>query len=463
MNSLGSLNPKALATVLAAASDLALVIDERGVILDMCFQSEQLARDLGAHPAWLGQAWVDTVAIDSRPKAEAMLRDAEKLLPPRWRHLNHQTGRDSDRPILYSAARLGHDGQMVVFGRDLRPAAELQQRLVDAQQSLEQDYANLRHVEMRYRLLFQTSSEAVLILDAATLKVTEVNPAAILMFGDNAKRLQSRGLLHAFAGASAESIQVMLNTVRVAGRCEEIQAQLGNGHKVALSALLFREGNAAMFLMRVAAVSTIAAPSEAKSRLLQMVESAPDGFVVIGPDRKIKAANAAFLELVQLPSEEAVRGQSLDRWLGRNGVDLDVLVANLRQRGAMRHFATVIRGEYGGSVNVEISANALADSGQSHYGLVIRDVGRRLTVEAPSELPHSAGNLSDLVGRVPMKELVRQSTDVIERLSIEMALKLTGDNRASAAEMLGLSRQSFYVKLRRYGLGDLSSDDSDLG
>jgi hypothetical protein len=29
--------------------------------------------------------------------------------------------------------------------------------------------------------------------------------------------------------------------------------------------------------------------------------------------------------------------------------------------------------------------------------------------------------------------------------------------------MLGLSRQSFYVKLRRYGLGDLSPDDSDLG
>ncbi len=32
---------------------------------------------------------------------------------------------------------------------------------------------------------------------------------------------------------------------------------------------------------------------------------------------------------------------------------------------------------------------------------------------------------------------------------------MTGDNRASAAEMLGLSRQSLYVKLRRYGLGDL--------
>jgi DNA-binding NtrC family response regulator len=46
------------------------------------------------------------------------------------------------------------------------------------------------------------------------------------------------------------------------------------------------------------------------------------------------------------------------------------------------------------------------------------------------------------------------STDLIERLCIEAALELTRNNRASAAEMLGLSRQSLYVKLRRYGLVD---------
>jgi DNA-binding NtrC family response regulator len=55
---------------------------------------------------------------------------------------------------------------------------------------------------------------------------------------------------------------------------------------------------------------------------------------------------------------------------------------------------------------------------------------------------------------VPLKDIVRETADVIERLCIEAALKLTGDNRASAAEMLGLSRQSLYVKLHRYGMGD---------
>jgi len=47
-----------------------------------------------------------------------------------------------------------------------------------------------------------------------------------------------------------------------------------------------------------------------------------------------------------------------------------------------------------------------------------------------------------LIGRVSLKELVREATEVIERLSIKAALELTNDNRASAAEMLGLSRQS---------------------
>ena len=60
--------------------------------------------------------------------------------------------------------------------------------------------------------------------------------------------------------------------------------------------------------------------------------------------------------------------------------------------------------------------------------------------------------MTKLVGRVSLKELVRESTDLIEKLCIEAALELTDDNRASAAEMLGLSRQSLYVKLRRFGL-----------
>jgi DNA-binding NtrC family response regulator len=46
-------------------------------------------------------------------------------------------------------------------------------------------------------------------------------------------------------------------------------------------------------------------------------------------------------------------------------------------------------------------------------------------------------------------------------MCIEAALKLTGDNRATAAELLGLSRQSLYVKLRRFGLAEVTEYDED--
>ena len=37
-------------------------------------------------------------------------------------------------------------------------------------------------------------------------------------------------------------------------------------------------------------------------------------------------------------------------------------------------------------------------------------------------------------------------------------MRLTDNNRVAAAEMLGLSRQSLYVKLRKYGLIKPSED-----
>ena len=69
-------------------------------------------------------------------------------------------------------------------------------------------------------------------------------------------------------------------------------------------------------------------------------------------------------------------------------------------------------------------------------------------------MPRSVDHLTNLVGRMPLKDIVRDSTTLIERLCVEAALKLTDDNRASAAEILGLSRQGLYSKLKRFGIDD---------
>ena len=60
-----------------------------------------------------------------------------------------------------------------------------------------------------------------------------------------------------------------------------------------------------------------------------------------------------------------------------------------------------------------------------------------------------------MVGSAPLKELVAQTGDIAERICLETALNLTNNNKVAAAELLSLSRQSLYVKLRKHNLLDI--------
>ncbi|MEO0814193.1 MAG: helix-turn-helix domain-containing protein, partial [Myxococcota bacterium] len=202
--------------------------------------------------------------------------------------------------------------------------------------------------------------------------------------------------------------------------------------------------------------------NEEDSRLLDVLESLPDSFVVINDERRIISANAAFYGLAQVATESQVLDQPLDRWLGRPGVDLNIMLANLREHGSVRNFATVIQGELGVTEQVEISAVAANNGSTPCYGFIIRTVQANAPLDpATTDLPQSVQQLTGLVGRVSLKEIVRETTDVIERLCIEAALEVSGGNRASAAQILGLSRQSLYSKLHRHSISGLGGDDEE--
>jgi transcriptional regulator PpsR len=462
------LNVDAAANLIAAAADVVLIIDGAGVIRDLAVSNDEL---LGyGYPQWVGQPWVQTVTVESKPKVEAMLREVGSAAGRKWRHVNHHSVLGADLPLSYSVApvfrRNASNGLVtahtVAFGRDLRAQVALQQRLVSAQLSMERDYWKLRHAETRYRMLFQLASEAVLILDGSSEKLQEANPAAFALLGESAHRA-GWTLAQSVDEASHHALQELFVRLRVNGRPDTLPVRLRNSAAPFTAAVsLFRQENATHLLLRLTPTSqSVQAPAApGKQLLLAAVENAPDAFVLTELSGTVITANRAFLELAQVSNEDLVRGASLEKWLGRTGVDMQVLISNLRQRGAVRLFATSMRGEFGSIAEVEISAVAVNSGETPCLGFSIRDVGRRLGSDKPAgkELPRSASQMAELVGRVPMKDIVRETTDLIEQLCIEAALDLTGDNRASAAEMLGLSRQSLYVKLRRFGMGDTESN-----
>jgi transcriptional regulator PpsR len=458
------LTAESVSRLISGCADLALVVDAEGIVCDVAYGPGTLEAEKCER--WLGQPLIQTVTKESRAKITALLRDAETDSMPRWRQVNHPSPRGADLLLSYCAVKVSDEGRepalgrSVVFGRDLRALSDLQQRLVDAQQEALQDNWRLRDTQSRNRHLFQTASDGVLIIDAVSQKVAEANPVALLMFGDKAGKLVGSVFPYGMDERDTQAVQNMLATVRTSGKSESVRAQL-DGAVLNVSGAMFRQEVGSLLVVRLTRTQTennsdTDAGLGVKAALLKLVASSPDCVVVTDAEGLIVSANDAFLELVHLTAESQVRSESLGRWLGRTGVELNVLITTLRQRGSIRLFPTSLRDDHGSVTDIEISATLTHETEGTLLGFMIRDVSRRPSVltKGDKELPRSASQLAELVGRVPMKDIVGETSDLIEQLCIEAALDLTRDNRAAAAEMLGLSRQSLYVKLRRYGMSD---------
>ena len=457
------LDASATARLIASAADVALVLDDGGIVRDVSIREpdediNQLRKSTGRH-------FADLVTKESRQKVMDMIDQADNVNPGRWRQVNHPMHDGDTLPVQYSTMRIGNSGYTMALGRDLRPLSAMQQRLMDAQRSMERDYSELRRVETRYRMLFQMSSEAILIVDATSRKVVEANPSVGRLFEHAPKDYVGKSFPHGFDEKSSNDIVELLEIVRGAGRANEIKVRRDpSGREFILSASLIRQDAKTFFLVKLSpmlATSNAELVPRSKLTLLRVIEGSPDGFVVTDAEGRVLAANDAFLDLCDLATEEQAKGHIIDRWLGRPGVELAVLKKTLGRDGSIRKFGTTLRTEYDSVLEVELSAVAALDSDTPCLGFTLRNVTRNasLAVEETTQLPKSIEKLVERVGQVPLKELVRETTDVIERKCIEAALELTQDNRASAAEMLGLSRQSLYVKMRRYGLGELDPDE----
>jgi transcriptional regulator PpsR len=439
------------AALVALAGDLSLLLDIDGTILDVSASSA-----LEGAAAWIGRPLTHLVTVEGRPKIAELLADAAARQPPRWRQVTHVLP-DGEVPIRYAAVIIG--SRLVLVGRDMRADAALQQRLLQAQQSLERDYLRLRQAEARYRLLFDLGEQALVIVDAASWRVVEANAAAHRLL-EAAPGTMMRQTVGALADPlTREAFLACLGATETGVAPTAHSLRLRNGREVLVTPTPFRQERATLMLLRFDDAKPVAADGQATLR--RVVEQMPDAFVLTGRSLAVVAANGAFLDITHEPSFAAVAGEPLGKWLGRPGVDLDLILAELRKTGVIRNVASIVRGRHGLQEEVEVSAVLVEAAGEEHLGFILRSVARRLRDLPPAErdLPRSVEQLTELVGRVSLKDIVRESSDLIERLCIEAALAHTSDNRASAAEILGLSRQGLYSKLNRYGMGKLVDDE----
>ena len=456
---LGQLNPDEVAHIVQASADISLTLNRDGVIQSIAFGNPDLRSP--SLESWVGKNWLDVVTSESRPKIQALLQDANETSLSRFRQINVPSPGSADLPLLCATLKVGSTGQIIALARDLREISLLQQRLVDAQQAIERDYTRLRQLETRYRVLFEMASEAVIVLDANTFKVIEANPRAADLLGDSVKKLSGRLLMDYLTKGDRIQVQSLLSKVAYTSTVAELNTSILSGQEVYLSAAPFRNENQSLILVTLKRSGELVDrhDSNAQSLVIQALENAPDGFIVTNSAGKILTANQAFLRLIMSDKLEQILNEPLDRWLERSSVDLRVMLSNLHEKGSIKLFATSIRDSFGTLHPVEISAVSVPYP-HACLGFTIREVGSRIRskIQPEESITRSSEELTQLVGRLPLKEIINETTDLIEQLCIKAALDLTRGNRVSASEMLGLSRQSLYIKLRKYDLSDQSKD-----
>jgi transcriptional regulator PpsR len=446
--------PDLLSEIIATAADIALLVSPSRRIISVLVNPHH--RSFGQLTDWEGAHLKDVLAAESLRKIEARIEGMHGA-----RHgdvaveVNHADQSNWEFPVRYSLHRIGSDDSILMLGRDLRPIAEVQQQLVQAQLALERDYETQREMDTRYRVLMEVMRDPVFLVSMSSGRITDINPAAALLMGGQRADLIGTAVAQEFDGRKRGEFLDSLANLAAAESSAPLELVARRSQKrLHVTPTVFRAAGERVLLCQLDQTGgVVAGGDELGEGLSRLYHEGVDGIVFTDGEGTIRAANEAFLNLTDTANIAAVRGRSLGEFLARGAVDMRVLLDNVKRTGQLRLYATRLTTDFMGQIAVEISATWLNDRPNPVVALVIRDASRAETLRRPvGQADDGVRNVMELVGSSTLKDIVAETTDVIEKMCIETALELTRNNRVAAAEMLSLSRQSLYVKLRKYGL-----------
>jgi transcriptional regulator PpsR len=402
-----------------AQPDITLSLDLTGVIRRAVL-SNAIANE--AVSGWVGQPWADTVSAGN-VQVQRMVDDARATGVSAFRQVRQRFPSGLELSVEYAALRLRGDAGIVAIGRSLEAVAELRSRLMEARASMERDSWKLRDVETRYRMIFDASSEPVLLIGADDLRVIEVNPAAIRALGLAHRHAVLPGIL---AGQQA-SFNTMLARVREQGKAPGIVIHMGPGRRPWLvRASLIAADRTAIFLLQLSPAGMTPSPVERDSDALdEMVAQLPEGFVLLDGGGAIRQANRAFLDLIQQHEEGTVLGKHLDQWLTSSDASAAMLLSEPQRGRRFYEFTAILQGELGARTEVVISA-----SGNANEVCVL--VHRIASGEASSAgpAPPASGELDAAAKR----RVIEASIAAIERDCLLGAVELSRGARRKALE-----------------------------
>ena len=455
------LSGKELSQIARASADISFVLDDLGSIQSIYSDNKNLSKQISED--LIGKKWSEVVEPDSRTKVQRLLDDASPDTITKFRQINMiGNERNVALPMMCASIKTSSNQKIIVIGRDITEVSRLQQNLVSAQKEISQNYLQISQLEERFQSIFEIGTESIVIVKADdAYPIIEMNRNAInqLLLAKN--NCIGKSLLSLFPAGELSKATHFLKSVQDTDEPSILITVLSNGEATQISASSFNNSGVTYLLLNLKPLDLAKASSllDADSLTVKAIENNAYGFVVCTPEGLILKTNKAFNKLSAASGEQELIGTNIRNYLGPERTDFDQMMQSLQGKASSQSCVSSITNATRSIKLVDISAVSVAQP-RACIGMIFRQVDSRQNKGAriDKKLVRSSQELSMLVGKVPLKDILAETTDLIEQLCIKAALDLTQDNRVSASEILGLSRQSLYIKLRKYGLVDLNKD-----
>jgi PAS domain-containing protein len=233
--------------------------------------------------------------------------------------------------------------------------------------------------ELSFPWLFATASEPVMIIDAGTDTIVQLNPAAALLLQRPVNALLGKRWTAAIEPASAAALAEALQAALASDRAHTVHLHCRDGAAGLLATIsLVRTDEAVYWLVRMArAALEPRRPGHRASSVLDAIEAAGEGFVVADALLRVRYANQTFVAWTGLRSRDQLRGRSLVHWLQLSACERQGLQQQMADRQAVRMLTTVLRGHGEPACEVEVQAVAVPDGPEPCWGFCIRKLEGR--------------------------------------------------------------------------------------
>ena len=443
--------------IISEFGDINIFLDSKCKILQIKTPAGSILKNL---KSWVNKNIYDFLTIESKEKLNFHLTSLSDLSQSstKWFELNHISEITGEFPVKYKGFKVANKKNVILIGNDLSPVAEIQKKFVNSQLALEREYSKYRSFETKYKALIEFSEEPLFLLDGVTGKILNVNDSAAKIINEKREKLVGTPLSKFFNFKNNNEFIELLKSnefVKNYSSNKSIKSKINFN----LQSSIFRAENEVCIIVRLQKENEIKVKENEFNNILnKFYDNTRDGIVFTDSLGTIKYVNDSFISLCKIENEQLLIERPFSDFLARGIIDMKVLIEATMENGSTMPFKTQLISNYDIKTNIEITSTKTSINFGDYICFLISHRPNESETETENKTNENVVSekatkkIMKLVGSAPLKDLVADTSDIVEKICIETALKMTKNNRVATAEMLNLSRQSLYVKLRKYNL-----------